>query len=128
MKDWTSYGTRIGLDFLSKASILPTRNCWTGSYDKAKDIDHYFRTRSKGRGVPCGDYCLTPCSTFSQVTEGPWSGENCEGPEYESIYALGSSCMVADARALVPAQGRCDDWGMDNHVHRAHPELRHGVL
>ncbi|MEE8449596.1 MAG: aldehyde ferredoxin oxidoreductase family protein [Thermodesulfobacteriota bacterium] len=115
--DWfrerTAHGTRAGSDVKNAVGILPTRNWWTGYYDKAKDIDRYFRERSKGRGVPCGDYCLTPCSTYSRVEEGPWTGEDCEGPEYESIYALGSSCLVDDPRALVAAQGRCDDWGLD---------------
>lgn len=115
--DWfrerTAHGTRAGTHVKNAVGILPTRNWWTGYYDKADDIDKYFRDRTPGRGVPCGDYCLTPCSAYSRVEEGALMGEECEGPEYESIYALGTNCLVDDPRALVAASGRCDDWGLD---------------
>lgn len=113
MKEWAAHGTRTGLETLSGVGILPTKNWWTGVFDKAGQVASYFHQRSQGRGVPCGDYCITPCSIFSQVSEGPWTGHSCEGPEYETIYALGSNCCVGDGAALIAAQGVCDDWGLD---------------
>ncbi len=56
---------------------------------------------------------MTPCSAISEVTQGGLAGQSCEGPEYETLYALGSNCVVDDTAALIVAQRVCDDWGLD---------------
>jgi aldehyde:ferredoxin oxidoreductase len=46
------------------------------------------------------------------VDDPRFSGEG-EGPEYETVYAMGSNCMVDDLAAIVKANYICNEMGMD---------------
>jgi aldehyde:ferredoxin oxidoreductase len=48
----------------------------------------------------------------TRVTEAPFQGEG-EGPEYETIYALGSDCGVDNLAAVTKANYICNEMGMD---------------
>ena len=47
------------------------------------------------------------------VREGPYAGAMSEGPEYETAYALGSSCGIFDLAPIIAADRLCDMLGMD---------------
>jgi aldehyde:ferredoxin oxidoreductase len=47
------------------------------------------------------------------VPPGPFSGEPCEGPEYETIYAFGGEVGNADPALVLEANRLCDDYGVD---------------
>ena len=36
-----------------------------------------------------------------------------EGPEYETIYAVGSNCAIADHDAIIRMSLLCDEYGID---------------
>jgi aldehyde:ferredoxin oxidoreductase len=46
------------------------------------------------------------------VDDPRYQGEG-EGPEYETIYAMGSNCMIDDLAAIVKANYLCNELGMD---------------
>jgi aldehyde:ferredoxin oxidoreductase len=48
----------------------------------------------------------------TKIPDGPYQGEG-EGPEYETIYALGSNCGIGDLAALTKANYICNEMGMD---------------
>jgi len=48
----------------------------------------------------------------TRVPDGPYQGEG-EGPEYETVYALGSNCGVSDLGAVTKANYLCNELGMD---------------
>jgi aldehyde:ferredoxin oxidoreductase len=62
---------------------------------------------------PCGIPCPSRCSKVTVVREGPYAGAMSEGPEYETAYALGSSCGIYDLGAVIAADQLCDRLGMD---------------
>ncbi len=92
--------------------VLPTKNWQQGTFDGWKAIDgttltkDYLVTNSACFACPIG------CGRKTRVAEGPFSGEG-EGPEYETIYAMGSNCMVDNLAAVVKANYICNEMGMD---------------
>ena len=47
------------------------------------------------------------------MREGPYAGATTEGPEYETVYALGSACGIYDLAAVIAADQLCDLYGID---------------
>jgi len=48
----------------------------------------------------------------TKIPDGPFKGEG-EGPEYETIYSLGSDCGVDNLAALTKANYLCNELGLD---------------
>jgi aldehyde:ferredoxin oxidoreductase len=53
------------------------------------------------------------CRKRLTLTDGPEAGRELHGPEYETIYAFGGSCMVEHARDVAKLNDRCNMLGMD---------------
>jgi len=53
------------------------------------------------------------CGNLSEVKQGRHKGLKIEGPEYETIYALGGLCMVHDIEEVVYLNDICDRLGID---------------
>ncbi len=102
------FGTSVLVNVLNQAGAMPTRNHRESQFEGAAAIsgemlkkDHVKR-RSACRG------CIIGCAR--RTTAG---GESGEGPEYESIWALGAECGVDDLTAIVQANYACNRAGMD---------------
>ena len=102
------FGTSVLVNVLDQAGAFPTRNYRESQFEGAAAIcgemlkrDHVQR-RSACRG------CVIGCAR--RTTAG---GESGEGPEYESIWALGAACGVDDLTAIVQANYACNRAGMD---------------
>jgi aldehyde:ferredoxin oxidoreductase len=102
------FGTSVLVNVLDQAGVLPTRNFRASQFEHARDISgetlrrDYVQRRAACRG--CGIGCARRTST------GDASGE---GPEYETIWALGAACGVGDLKAIVEAGYVCNRAGMD---------------
>jgi aldehyde:ferredoxin oxidoreductase len=102
------FGTSVLVNVLNQAGALPTRNHRESQFEGAADISgemlkkEHVQRRSACRG------CIIGCAR--RTTAG---GESGEGPEYESIWALGAECGVADLTAIVQANYACNRAGMD---------------
>ncbi len=72
-----------------------------------------LRTKYLVKDEPCGEPCPSRCSKVTVVREGPYAGAMTEGPEYETAYALGSSCGIFDLAPVIAADQLCDLLGMD---------------
>ena len=105
-------GTGGDLDVMSQLGILPTRNWQSGSFDGYAKIS----TATMGwprKNVACGPHCPAPCAHILKISEGPYKGAECDGPEYETIYAFGSHCGVDRFDAITAANHRLDEYGVD---------------
>lgn len=107
------YGTAVLVNVINNAGALPFRN-WQSAYnEKADEIsgetlaEKYLRKR-----VACWG-CSIGCGRATEVREGPFKILNTEGPEYESIWALGNDTGVMDLAAIIKANHLCDELGMD---------------
>jgi aldehyde:ferredoxin oxidoreductase len=92
--------------------VLPTKNWQQGTFDGWEKIDgqeltrRYLRKNSACYGCPIG------CGRLTRVTDAGFEGEG-EGPEYETLYAMGSNCMIDNLGAITKANYICNEMGMD---------------
>jgi aldehyde:ferredoxin oxidoreductase len=57
--------------------------------------------------------CFMACGNLSEIKGGRHKGLKIEGPEYETIYALGGLCMVHEIEEIIYLNDICDRLGMD---------------
>jgi len=92
--------------------VLPTKNWQQGTFDGWEKIHgealtrRFLKKNSACYGCPIG------CGRKTRVDDPSFAGEG-EGPEYETIYAMGSNCMVDNLAAITKANYICNEMGMD---------------
>ncbi len=93
--------------------ILPTRNFQQGTFEHVKGIEgDTFIDHFKVRDQACLG-CPVACVKVSRVRRGEYAGSWSEGPEYETLYALGSTCGNGDLPSIIHADHLCDQLGLD---------------
>jgi aldehyde:ferredoxin oxidoreductase len=106
------FGTATMVDLVGVKGGLPTRNFQTGVFpnmDKINGtaINETILTARK----PCFA-CPIACGRIVEIKEGKYKSSG-EGPEYESIGALGTMCGVDDLEAITMAHFLCNEYGLD---------------
>jgi len=100
-------GTATNLLTFNRLGTLPTRNFQSGTFEGAAQISaeqlSVERSRTRASCVACTIGCEHIYST----------GRSSVRLEYESLFALGSLCGVADSDAVLRASQRCDELGID---------------
>jgi len=113
-KTMTDFGTSDGIEDYEKLGNLPHKNWALSDWgDRAKKItgQEMAKTILRGR-YACRD-CPVACGRVVKITEGPFSPVDGAGPEYESIAALGSNCLVDNLEAIAKANELCNRYGLD---------------
>jgi aldehyde:ferredoxin oxidoreductase len=106
------YGTAYVPPVTNEMGILPTRNFQTGTFEGIEGITgHTLSEKYLIRPKPCFG-CPIACGRLTQVKDPPYGGEG-EGPEYETIAALGSACGVDNLAAITKANYLCNELGLD---------------
>jgi len=106
------YGTAYVPQVTNTLGILPTRNFQTGVFEGVDSIDGVALKNSYLRKhKPCYR-CPIACGRDTEVPTGKYKGEG-EGPEYETIASLGSSCGISNLAALTKANYWCNELGLD---------------
>ena len=102
------FGTSVLVNVLDQAGAFPTRNFRESRFEHAEAISGealrkgYTTKRTACRGCQIG--CARRTATGS---------ESGEGPEYETIWALGAACGVGDLTQIVEANYACNRLGLD---------------
>jgi aldehyde:ferredoxin oxidoreductase len=91
---------------------LPTRNWQSGSCAYADEINGPALNEKVLIGKTACFACPIACGRLSEVKSGKYACKG-EGPEYESVGALGSMCDVGDLEAITYAHLLCNDLGLD---------------
>ena len=104
-----SYGTAILVNVIISHVILPTNNFQLGEFHGAEAISGDTLARDllvRNRG------CLACPIGCGRVTEINWEGERerGEGPEYESIWALGAACGISDLELITKVNYLCNEY------------------
>jgi aldehyde:ferredoxin oxidoreductase len=107
-----TYGTAITVVGTQKTGILPTRNFQHGTFEHWQNIGGEALTEKYLLKPKACFSCPIACGRVTRISEGPYRGEG-EGPEYETVYSLGSDCGVSDLAALTKANYVCNEMGMD---------------
>lgn len=105
-----SEGTANLLDLINVMGALPTRNFQSGQFEEADEISGYaFRKNNWKKDYACFG-CPIGCGKWTVPLE---DGLVIEGPEYETIYALGSNCAIGNRETIIRLNWFCDEYGMD---------------
>ncbi len=106
------YGTAKTITGTQGIGVLPTRNFQQGTFKHWQDIGGEALTEQFLVKAQACYRCPIACGRVTRIVEGPYKGEG-EGPEYETIYALGSNCGINDLGAITKANYICNEMGMD---------------
>jgi aldehyde:ferredoxin oxidoreductase len=105
------FGTVVLVAGKNMTGDLPSYNHQRGQIPRVDRIDAQaikgYTLRNKGCYA-----CPVRCSRITRVEAGPHAGD-LEGPEYETLDALGPMCGVDDPEAIMHANRLCNDLGLD---------------
>ncbi|MCK5579610.1 MAG: aldehyde ferredoxin oxidoreductase family protein [Planctomycetes bacterium] len=107
-KGLPEFGTTALVNIINEAGIFPTKNFQQSQFQDASKISgetiakkiFVKRTGCAGCFIQCGRI------TRTKQNEG-------EGPEFESVWALGANCGVGDLETVANAAYLCNELGMD---------------
>lgn len=106
------YGTAYVPPVTNEMGILPTRNFQTGVFEGVENINgHALKEKYLIRAKPCYR-CPIACGRETDINGSEYEGSG-EGPEYETIAALGSACGVDNLAAITKANYLCNELGLD---------------
>ena len=100
-------GTVGNLSAFNRLAILPTRNFQHSQLAGAEDLASALEQGTRASDRTACASCTIGCEHHYR-----FSG-NSVRLEYESLFALGPLCGIADAEDIVSAAQRCDEWGID---------------
>jgi len=112
-KEFPETGTQSGPRKNDAWGILPTKNWQEAVFEGATRISHPSLREKfviKDKGCPG---CPVKCTKVTLVKDGTYAGALTDGPEYETLYALGSACGVDVPEAIITADMLCDNFGLD---------------
>jgi aldehyde:ferredoxin oxidoreductase len=106
-------GTGAGMGLVNGRGALATRNHAFGSFDGSTRIDGYaYADKFYTRAIACYG-CPVHCGMLHKFTRSDGSSSWLRGPEYETMYSLGSDLLNGDPVVLAEANQICEEYGMD---------------
>jgi aldehyde:ferredoxin oxidoreductase len=105
----TRSGTTAYTELINDQFSLPTRYFAEQSFEHAADIGGNAVEEKKYKKGACSA-CAFACKLPTRDEE---TGFETEGPEFETLYAFGSSQGVGDLLDVMKANELCDELGMD---------------
>ena len=111
-------GTVSNLLTFNRLGTLPTRNFQTGSFESAAAIAPESLARDRDRTRASCAACTIGCEHIFPIVNNAPSTTGSESLsqvrlEYESLFALGSLCGIADPQVVLRAAALCDEFGLD---------------
>ncbi|MBN1319166.1 MAG: aldehyde ferredoxin oxidoreductase family protein [Anaerolineales bacterium] len=107
------HGTAGGLEHFEEIGNLPIKNWAQGSWEGASKITGARMTETiLVKNYACAG-CPIGCGRTIEVKEGPYSGVHGGGPEYETLGAFGSMCLIDDLPAIARLNELCNRYGLD---------------
>ena len=119
----TELGTPPTIDLVNAFGGLPTRNFQEGQFEQADNLNgNSIKDQRLVTNKACFA-CNIACGRVTQLGDGSgkflvnthprnWDVAG-EGPEYETVWALGADTGVGDLDAVIKANFLCNDLGMD---------------
>jgi aldehyde:ferredoxin oxidoreductase len=113
-KSLSMLGTAGGVPKLEHYGDLPLKNWQEGSWPEgARAISgQVIHETMRVRDTFCFA-CPLGCGKTVAIGEGPYSGIQGEGPEYETLGGFGANLLIDDLPALVAINDRCNRMGLD---------------
>jgi len=112
LKAMVDIGTPFLVNVVNQVGGLGTYNWQEETWDRAQKISgerllekHFIRSWA------CFACSMGGCTRVVESIKSP--SVVTEGPEYETLFALGSNCGVDDLDKIIEADRLCDDYGID---------------
>jgi aldehyde:ferredoxin oxidoreductase len=112
VKGFGQYGTPGVFSIVNNFGILPTRNYQEGTFDGAEAIDGQAVKGASISRKSCYR-CPVACRSYTRVQSGEYEGYETEGPEYETMFSLGSNLGNANLGSIIAANKLCLQYGLD---------------
>jgi aldehyde:ferredoxin oxidoreductase len=111
---FSRYGTGGGMPVVQGHGALPTKNHTYGSFDGAEGIDgRFYEENLYTRRIACYG-CPIHCGRIHKF-RGRDGGELwSRGPEYETMFSLGTDVLNGDAATLAEANRLTEQYGVDS--------------
>jgi len=104
-------GTANIVELINAGGGFPTRNFQLGQFDEHKEL--WGETWWKKGYWKQSEACYGCNITCTKIAESRKTGIRIDGPEYETIFAVGSNCGISDHEAIIQANYLCDNYGID---------------
>ncbi len=102
------FGTPVLVNLMNHYGVFPARNFQDGEFEEAESISgERLRKEFTSKRNPCWS-CPIGCKRETHTAR-----EKGAGPEYETIYALGSTLGISDFEAVIEANYLCNQLGLD---------------
>jgi aldehyde:ferredoxin oxidoreductase len=108
------YGTPGFYNSISATGTLPSKNWQRTTYPESHDVlghEAYHETLDV-KAYACAQ-CYIACGRKTTIKEGPYAGESGGGPEFETLGAFGSKCLINDVSAVAKLGYDCNELGLD---------------
>jgi aldehyde:ferredoxin oxidoreductase len=107
-----NFGTAGNVELTVRQGDMPAKNFQEPAGEEYLAIGAQEGTKYRTRHYTC-DQCPVMAGQVRTVTSGPYAGYTTEGPEFESLYSLGSDMGIADMGACIAMDRLCDELGLD---------------
>ncbi len=112
-KSYQKYGTPMQVKVVNSANCFPTRYWQKGHHDKWENLSgDYMQENFDVKAVGCPN-CFLHCTKLSRIRKGRHAGLELEGPEFETIYAIGGLNELDTLEEVAWLNDICDRLGMD---------------
>ena len=105
------FGTAGGLNLSHMMGDLPIRYFQLGEHPPADDLSGVDMAQKYLRRNTACHKCVIACGR--ETCAPAYENEKVDGPEYETLGALGSLLMIFDLQAVIHANHLCNLYGMD---------------
>jgi aldehyde:ferredoxin oxidoreductase len=103
------FGTAVVMNVINEIGALPTRNFQQSQFEGADKISGEEITDTiLVKNQACWA-CPISCTRITKTK----SGQEGEGPEFESAWAFGAQCGIDDLEVITEANYLCNDLGLD---------------
>lgn len=110
---WKKNGSPLVFDLGEDAGIIALENYHkTGRWEGTKKIGPKGLKKYTVKRKGCFG-CPLACHGSYEVTDGPFAGIRGEGPEFETLSALGAKCLCDELDALLQMNNLCNCYGLD---------------
>ena len=110
---YQKYGTPMQVAATNAQNCFPTRYWSSGHYEKWENLSaDYMLANFDVTRHPCPN-CFLQCTKYTRIREGRHAGLELEGPEYETIYALGGLNTLDSLEEVAYLNDVCDKLGLD---------------
>jgi len=110
---YKNLGTPMMVDIMSKVGSFPTRYWKKGEAAHRENINAAALHQRLSVTPHACLKCFIACGRLGTVKQGRHQGLKIEGPEYETIYALGGLCEVDGIEEIAFLNDLCDRLGID---------------